>query len=131
MSNQSGIVDFEEKLSLIQEYISVNSNVELEKMVLETNIPVTELAEISILIEKYPCSFSKNDKFIIEEGRCINLQKGNVNIPHHELENKLRKSRLENEQLKRRIKLLQQTTYYSCLYHTNIFLDFSACDKML
>ena len=107
MSKQSGIVDFEEKLSLIQEYISVNNNVELEKMVLETNIPVSELAEISILIEKYPCSFSKNDKFIIEEGRCINLQKGNVNTSHHELENKLKKAKLENEQLKRRIKLLE------------------------
>ena len=107
MTNQSGITDFEEKLSLIQEYISVNNNVELEKMVLETNIPETEIAEISILIEKYPCSFSKNDKFIIEEGRCINLQKGNVNTSHHELENKLRKAKLENEQLKRRIKLLE------------------------
>ena len=107
MSKQSGIANFEEKLSLIQEYISVNNNVELEKMVLETNIPMSEIAEISILIEKYPCSFSKNDKFIIEEGRCINLQKGNVNTLNHELENKLRKSRLENEQLKKRIKILE------------------------
>ena len=107
MANQSGIANLEEKLSLIQEYLSVNNNVELQKMILETNIPESEISEISILIKKYPCSFSGNDKFIIEEGRCINLQKGNVNISHHELENKLRKSRLENEQLKRRIKLLQ------------------------
>jgi hypothetical protein len=107
MSKQSGIVDFEEKLSLIQEYISVNSNVELEKMVLETNIPLEEIVEISILIEKYPCSFNKNDKFIIEEGRCINVVKNNTNMNNHELECNLRKSTAEIERLKAKIKLLE------------------------
>ena len=107
MASQSGIDEMEQKLNLIQEYISVNSNVELEKMILETNIPRKEIKEISMLIDKYPYSFNKNDKFVIEEGRCINLQNGNINITNHELENKLRKTKLENEQLKRKVKLLE------------------------
>ena len=107
MTKQSGIEEMEQKLNLIQEYIRINSNVELEKMILETNIPKEEIEELSILINKYPYSFSKNDKFVISEGRCINLQNVNVNVSHQELENKLRKMKLENEQLKRKIKLLE------------------------
>lgn len=106
MASQSGIDQMEQKLNLIQEYIRVNSNVELEKMILETNISGEEIKEISALINKYPYSFSKNDKFVIKEGRCINLQNVNVNVSHLELENKLRKMKLENERLKRKIKLL-------------------------
>ena len=107
MTSTTGIIDLENKLSLIQKYINVNSNVEVEKIMYETNIPEEELKEISKLIMEFPCSFSDNDKFIIEDGRCINLNKESINTSNYVLEYKLRKVKKENENLKKRIKLLE------------------------
>tara|TARA_B100001057_G_scaffold219486_1_gene219850 strand:+ start:2524 stop:2871 length:348 start_codon:yes stop_codon:yes gene_type:complete len=107
MTSTTGIIDLENKLSLIQKYINVNSNTSVVKMIDNTNITEKELKEISKLIMEYPCSFSDNDKFIIEEGRCINLKKESINTSNYILENKLKKTEKENENLKKRIKLLE------------------------
>tara|TARA_B100001063_G_scaffold245953_1_gene283231 strand:+ start:1094 stop:1441 length:348 start_codon:yes stop_codon:yes gene_type:complete len=107
MTDVRGIIDLENKLSIIQNYISVNSNTSVVKMIDNTNITEKELKEISKLIMEYPCSFSDNDKFIIEEGRCINLKKESINTSNYILENKLKKTEKENENLKKRIKLLE------------------------